>query len=33
MINRLGEGKSLDDAALFTGLRELRSVGKTQYLA
>ena len=28
MINRLGEGKSLDDAALFTGPRELRSVGK-----
>lgn len=28
MINQLGAGKSLDDAALFTGPRELRSVGK-----
>ncbi len=28
MINRLGEGKSLDNAALFTGPRELRSVGE-----
>lgn len=28
MINRLGEGKSLDNATLFTGPRELRSVGE-----
>lgn len=28
MINQLGEGRTLDDAALFTGPRELRSVGK-----
>lgn len=28
MINRLGEGKSLDNAALFTGPRELRFVGE-----
>ncbi|WP_312073015.1 HAMP domain-containing sensor histidine kinase [Atlantibacter sp.] len=28
MINRLGEGKSLGDAAMFNGPRELRSVGQ-----
>lgn len=28
MINRLGEGRSLGDSVLFTGPRELRSVGQ-----
>ncbi len=33
MINQLGAGKSLDDAALFTGPRELRIGGQAHHLA